>query len=269
MEHDKPDRPGAVDAPRIVDQIRFEAVEFEYRERVPVVLDFNVTVPGGTVVALVGRSGAGKTTVTDMVARFHDPTKGRIALNGTDIRDFRLGSYRSLLAIVQQDVFLFDGSVRDNIAYGRHDASDAEIEDAARRANAHEFIDRLPDRYHTLVGERGVKLSGGQQQRLAIARAILKSPQILILDEATSNLDTESERLIQAAMATLLAGRTTFVVAHRLSTIRRADVILLMEDGRVVERGTHQQLMDARGLYHDMVLRQVESDGQPNEAVWR
>jgi ATP-binding cassette subfamily B protein len=204
-----------------------------------------------------------------LVARFHDPTKGRILLNGSDIRDFRLDSYRDLLAIVQQDVFLFDGSVRENIAYGRHDATDAEVEDASRRANAHEFIDKLPDRYGTFVGERGVKLSGGQQQRLAIARAILKSPQILILDEATSNLDTESEQLIQASMATLLAGRTTFVVAHRLSTIRRADVILLMEDGRVVERGTHQQLMDAHGLYHDMVLRQMESDGQPKEALWR
>ncbi len=163
---------------------------------------------------------------------------------------------------MQQDVFLFDGSVRDNIAYGRHDATDAEIEDAARRANAHEFIERLPEGYDTFIGERGVKLSGGQQQRLAIARAILASPQILILDEATSNLDTESEQLIQASMATLLAGRTTFVIAHRLSTIRRADLILLMEDGRVIERGTHEALMEARGLYHEMVLRQMEHDQQ-------
>lgn len=265
MADDKPDRPDARDAPHLVREIRFEDVAFEYREGIPVVRDFSVTVQGGKVVALVGRSGAGKTTVTDLVARFHDPTRGRILLNGTDIRDFHLDSYRDLLAIVQQDVFLFDGSVRDNIAYGRHDATDAEVEDAARRANAHEFIDRLPDRYDTFVGERGVKLSGGQQQRLAIARAILKSPQILILDEATSNLDTESEQLIQASMASLLAGRTTFVVAHRLSTIRRADEILLMEDGRVVERGTYQQLMDARGLYHDMVLRQMETDGQPKD----
>ena len=230
------------------DEIRFEDVEFEYREGRPVVRDFNVTVPGGSVVALVGRSGAGKTTVTDLVARFHDPTRGRILLNGTDIRDFRLRTYRDLLAIVQQDVFLFDGSVRDNIAYGRHDATDAEVEDAARRANAHEFIVKLPEGYETFIGERGVKLSGGQQQRLAIARAILASPQILILDEATSNLDTESEQLIQASMATLLAGRTTFVIAHRLSTIRRADLILLMEDGRVIERGTHEELMSPRGV---------------------
>jgi len=218
MEEDKPDRPGALEAPEVVQQIRFENVEFEYREGRPVVRDFNVVVPGGSVVALVGRSGAGKTTVTDLVARFHDPTQGRILVNGADIRDFRLKSYRSLLALVQQDVFLFDGSVRENIAYGRHEATDDEIEDAARRANAHEFIVRLPEGYDTFVGERGLKLSGGQQQRLAIARAILAAPQILMLDEATSNLDTESEQLIQASMSTLLAGRTTFVIAHRLST---------------------------------------------------
>jgi ATP-binding cassette, subfamily B, bacterial len=219
-------------------------------------------VPGGSVVALVGRSGAGKTTVTDLVARFHDPTRGRILVNGSDIREFLLRSYRSLLAIVQQDVFLFDGTVADNIAYGRHDSSAAEVEDAARRANAHEFIDRLPERYGTMIGERGVKLSGGQQQRLAIARAILASPQILILDEATSNLDTESEQLIQASMATLLAGRTTFVIAHRLSTIRRANLILLMEDGRITERGTHDELMARRGTYYDMVVRQMASAGE-------
>jgi ATP-binding cassette subfamily B protein/subfamily B ATP-binding cassette protein MsbA len=269
MEHDKPDRPDARDAPAVVREIRFESVEFEYREGRPVVRDFNVVVPGGAVVALVGRSGAGKTTVTDLVARFHDPTRGRILVNGSDIREFRLRTYRDLLAIVQQDVFLFDGSVRDNIAYGRHDATDAEVEDAARRANAHEFIVKLPDEYETFIGERGVKLSGGQCQRLAIARAVLASPQILILDEATSNLDTESEQLIQESMAALLAGRTTFVIAHRLSTIRRADVILLMDDGRVIERGTHEELMDAHGVYHDMVLRQMAASAHDDEALWR
>jgi ATP-binding cassette subfamily B protein/subfamily B ATP-binding cassette protein MsbA len=269
MDDDKPDRPDARDAPRVVREIQFENVEFEYREGRPVVRDFNVVVPGGSVVALVGRSGAGKTTVTDLVARFHDPTRGRILVNGTDVRDFRLRTYRDLQAIVQQDVFLFDGSVRDNIAYGRHNATDAEVEDAARRANAHEFIVKLPLGYETFVGERGVKLSGGQQQRLAIARAILASPQILILDEATSNLDTESEQLIQAAMATLLAGRTTFMIAHRLSTIRRADLILLMDDGRVIERGSHEELMSARGVYHGMVLRQMESHSQTFEEAWR
>jgi ATP-binding cassette subfamily B protein/subfamily B ATP-binding cassette protein MsbA len=253
----------------VVREIRFEHVDFEYREGQPVVRDFDVTVPGGTVVALVGRSGAGKTTVTDLVARFHDPTRGRILVNGTDLRDLKLKTYRDLLAVVHQDVFLFDGSVRDNVAYGRHDATAEDVEDAARRANAHEFIARLPAGYDTFIGERGVKLSGGQQQRLAIARAILAEPQILILDEATSNLDTESEQLIQASMATLLAGRTTFVIAHRLSTIHRADLILLMEDGRIVERGTHEELMRAGGLYRDMVRRQMEAHAPDVEEILR
>ena len=269
MEEDKPDRPDARDAPAVVRELRFEQVDFEYREGRPVVRDFDVTVPGGTVVALVGRSGAGKTTVTDLVARFHDPTRGRILVNGTDLRDLKLRTYRDLLAVVHQDVFLFDGSVRDNIAYGRHDASAADVEDAARRANAHEFIARLPDGYDTFVGERGVKLSGGQQQRLAIARAILAEPQILILDEATSNLDTESEQLIQASMASLLAGRTTFVIAHRLSTIHRADLILLMEEGRIAERGTHEELMRAGGMYYDMVRRQMEAHAPNGEEILR
>src|SRR6266516_482582 len=269
MDNDKPDRPDACDAPAIVRELEFENVAFEYRTGRPVVRDFNIAVPGGSVVALVGRSGAGKTTVTDLVARFHDPTRGRILLNDTDIRDLQLRSYRDLLAIVQQEVFLFDGSVRDNLAYGRHDATDAEVEDAAPRANAHGFIVRLPRGYETWIGERGVKLSGGQQQRLAIARAILASPQILILDEATSNLDTESEQLIQAAMADLLAGRTTFVIAHRLSTIRLADLILLMENGAVVERGTHEDLMRARGTYYEMVKRQMESHARDGDEVLR
>jgi ATP-binding cassette, subfamily B, bacterial len=268
MEYDKPDVADAIDAPAIVHRIQFENVEFEYRKDRPVVKDFSVDVRGGTLVALVGRSGAGKTTVTDLVARFHDPTKGRILVDGVDIRTFRLRTYRDLLAIVQQDVFLFDGSVRDNIAYGRTDATAAEVVDAAKRANAHEFIERLPDGYETFVGERGVKLSGGQQQRLAIARAILADPQILILDEATSNLDTESEQLIQSAMSSLLAGRTTFVIAHRLSTIRRADIILLMEEGRVIERGTHAELMGKRGVYHGMVMRQAEADSHRDDPVW-
>ncbi|HUQ53617.1 MAG TPA: ABC transporter ATP-binding protein [Gammaproteobacteria bacterium] len=264
---DKPDRPDARDAPAVVNEIEFQDVEFEYRAGRPVVRDFNVKVRGGSVVALVGRSGAGKTTVTDLVARFHDPTRGRILLNGVDIRELKLRTYRDLLALVQQDVFLFDGSVRDNIAYAGHDATDADVEDAARRANAHEFIEHLPERYDTFIGERGVKLSGGQQQRLAIARAILAAPQILILDEATSNLDTESEQLIQASMATLLAGRTTFVIAHRLSTIRRANLILLLEDGRIVERGTHTELMARGGIYHGMVVRQATSQAKDADAL--
>ncbi|HQR42046.1 MAG TPA: ABC transporter ATP-binding protein, partial [Gemmatales bacterium] len=269
MEGDKPDKADAIEAPPVVNEIHFENVGFEYNPGIPVIRDFEVVVPGGSVVALVGRSGAGKTTVTDLVARFHDPTSGRILVNGRDIRDFRLRSYRHLLAIVQQDVFLFDGSVRDNIAYGKHDATEAEVEDAARRANAHEFIEKLPDQYKTFVGERVVKLSGGQQQRLAIARAILAKPQILILDEATSNLDTESEQLIQQSMATLLAGRTTFIIAHRLSTVRQADIILLMENGKIVEQGNHDTLMHAKGIYHGMVMRQMESHSEILADAWQ
>jgi ATP-binding cassette subfamily B protein len=268
LEADKPDRPEAVAAPVHVDEIRFEHVEFEYREGLPVLHDFDVRVPGGHVVALVGRSGAGKSTVIDLVARFHDPSKGRILVNGLDIRDYRLNTYRELLALVQQDVFLFDGTIADNVAYGRRRATPEQIEDAARRANAHDFIDKLPEGYQTVVGERGVKLSGGQQQRLAIARAILANPEILILDEATSNLDTESEQLIQASMADLLSGRTTFVIAHRLSTVRRADLILLLEEGRIVEQGTHEELMRRGGLYQEMVLRQSQVDAAGLQEEW-
>ena len=255
---EKPDRPGAVDAPLPVREIRFEHVGFEYRKGVPVIADLELGVPGGSVVALVGPSGAGKTTITDLVARFHDPSAGRILLNGVDLRDIRLASYRSLLGIVQQEVFLFDGTVRENIAYGRRLASDAEIRDAAQRANALEFIERLPDGFDTLVGERGVKLSGGQRQRLSIARALLANPAILILDEATSNLDTESELAIQAGMNELLRDRTTFVIAHRLSTIRHATKIVVLDRGTIREAGTHAELVQAGGMYKAMVDLQRE-----------
>jgi ATP-binding cassette subfamily B protein/subfamily B ATP-binding cassette protein MsbA len=257
MEPDKPDRPGAVDAPELVHEIRFAHVGFAYRPGRPVIHDFHVAVPGGALVALVGRSGAGKTTVIDLLTRFHDPAHGRIALNGRDIRDFRIRSYRRLFALVQQHTFLFDGTVRENIAYGPPLAADDEVEHAARRANAHGFIERLPEGYDTYVGERGLKLSGGQQQRLAIARAFLKAPAVLVMDEATSNLDTESEQLIQASIAALMALRTTFVVAHRLSTIQRADLILVIDNGRIVEQGRHEVLMRTRGAYHQMVQRQM------------
>jgi ATP-binding cassette subfamily B protein/subfamily B ATP-binding cassette protein MsbA len=262
MQPDKPDLPGALAAPSVVREIRFEHVDFEYRDGHPVIRDFTVTVPGGAMVALIGRSGAGKTTVTDLVGRFHDPTRGRITLNGTDIRDFRIRSYRSLFAIVQQHVFLFDGTVHENIAYGCPNAGASEVEYAARRANAHGFIERLPAGYDTHIGERGVKLSGGQQQRLAIARAFLKAPAILIMDEATSNLDTESEQLIQASMRELMASRTTFVIAHRLSTIQQADLILVIDDGRIVEQGGHEELMRNHGEYRDMVVRQMIAFGR-------
>jgi len=268
MPQDKPDPPDALNAPTRVADLRFLDVSFAYREGEAVVSHFDLTVPGGYVVALVGRSGAGKTTVTDLVARFHDPTEGQILLNGIDLRKLRVKSYRQLLGVVQQEVFLFDGTVRENLAYGRRHASEAEVIDAAKRANAHEFIAVLPEGYESIIGERGVKLSGGQRQRLAIARALVADPQILILDEATSNLDTESEQLIQASLTELLRGRTSFVIAHRLSTITHADLIVVMEGGRIVERGTHAELMRAQGTYFSMVTRQQEAMAMGMRDAW-
>ncbi|MGI9517994.1 MAG: ABC transporter ATP-binding protein [Pirellulaceae bacterium] len=256
---DKPDREGAIEAEPEVDEIRFDHVHFSYDGETDVIHDFDLKVPGGSIVALVGRSGAGKTTITDLVARFYDPTDGRILLNGNDLRDYQLKSYRDLLGVVQQEVFLFDGSVRENIAYGNHEASLDAIIEAATRANAHEFIQDLPDGYDSIIGERGVKLSGGQRQRLAIARALLAQPAILIFDEATSNLDTESEQLIQSSMDELLKGRTTFIIAHRLSTITHADLIVVIEDGKIVEQGRHAELMSRDGDYAEMVRRQQDT----------
>jgi ATP-binding cassette subfamily B protein/subfamily B ATP-binding cassette protein MsbA len=254
---DKPDRPGAIEAPRPLRSLIFEHVDFEYVEGHPVIHDFCLSVEAGQTVALVGPSGSGKTTVTNLVARFVDPTRGRVLLNGVDLRDIQLRSYRDLLGVVEQDVFLFDGTVAENIAYGQRHATREQIEESARQAHAHEFISRLPQGYDTIIGERGVKLSGGERQRLSIARALLADPQILILDEATSNLDTESEQYIQESLARLFAERTTFVIAHRLSTVTRADVIVAMNGGRIAELGTHQSLMAAGGLYHEMVSRQM------------
>ena len=240
--------------------ILFDGVSFRYpgSERA-VLADIAFSAPRGTMVALVGHSGAGKTTLSNLVARFHDPSDGRITLDGIDLRDLALPSYRRLLGIVEQDVFLFDGSIRENIAYARPDATDDEIRCAAQVARADVFIDKLDAKFDTRIGERGVKLSGGERQRLAPARAVLADPRILILDEATSNLDTESERHIQAALGDILRGRTSFVIAHRLSTIQEADLILVMEDGKVVERGTHAELMQSSGRYATMVVLQTET----------
>jgi ATP-binding cassette subfamily B protein/subfamily B ATP-binding cassette protein MsbA len=247
-----------LDRHSILGNVEFERVTFTYPGAdAPALSDVNLQVKAGQTVALVGPSGAGKTTLTNLVARFYDPSSGRVMLDGRDLRDYDVESFRSVLGIVEQDVFLFDGTIADNIAYSRRDVTASAIRAAAEAAHATEFIDRLSDGMHTLIGERGVRLSGGQRQRLAIARAILADPKLLILDEATSNLDTESEQLIQQSLATLMHGRTSFVIAHRLSTIAGADLIVIVEGGRVSQTGTHAQLMAKGGKYRAMVEQQI------------
>jgi subfamily B ATP-binding cassette protein MsbA len=236
-----------------------EGVGFEYAPGEPVLEEIDVEVRAGQVVALVGPSGAGKSTLIDLVPRFHDPTHGRITLDGVDLRELRLAELRALLGIVTQETILFHDTVRNNIAYGCADATDAEVQAAARAANAHDFIAAMPEGYDTVIGERGVRLSGGQRQRIAIARALLRNPPILILDEATSALDTESERLVQQAIDELLHDRTVLVIAHRLSTVRQADLILVMQDGRIVQRGTHDELMAEGGMYRRLYELQFAS----------
>jgi ATP-binding cassette subfamily B protein len=248
-EADIVDRPGATPAGALRGDIRFEGVTFGYGDGRTVLNDIHLSIAAGETIAFVGPSGAGKTTLCSLLPRFYEATAGRITIDGQDIRDMTLASLRSQIGIVQQDVFLFGGTVRENIAYGRLDAPEADIVEAARRAQLAEVIAALPDGLDTVVGERGVKLSGGQKQRLAIARMFLKNPPILILDEATSALDTETERAVQRALADLSAGRTTLVIAHRLATIRNADRIVVVDRSGLAEQGRHTELLAAGGVY--------------------
>jgi len=252
------DAANAVELPPVRGSVEFDAVTFEYRDGEPALRNLSITVPTGQVLAIVGPSGAGKSTIANLLPRFYDPQAGVIRIDGMDIRDVTVRSLREQIAMVPQDTILFSASIYENILYGKLDANRTEVVDAAKAANAHDFILQLPDGYDTQIGERGCQLSGGQRQRIAIARAILKDPRILILDEATSALDAESERLVQDALDKLMVGRTTFVIAHRLSTIQRADKILVMEKGRMIECGSHADLLDSGGLYCKLYSLQTE-----------
>jgi subfamily B ATP-binding cassette protein MsbA len=256
------DRPGAADLAGEVGEVRFEAVEFGYGHA-PVLRGVDFAVRANERVAIVGSSGAGKTTLVNLLPRFFDVTGGRILVNGTDIRDVTLRSLRGLIGLVTQETFLFNDTVAGNIAYGAAGATAARIEEAARRAHAHDFIMQMPEGYATVIGERGVRLSGGQRQRLAIARAVMRNPPILILDEATSALDTESERVVQAALDELMEGRTVFAIAHRLATIAHCTRIIVLHGGRIVEEGTHEELYGLGGIYrrlHDLQFKGMIPD---------
>jgi subfamily B ATP-binding cassette protein MsbA len=262
------EKPDAVELAPLKNEIEFRDVSFGYaNEKRSVLRDVSLRIPAGKMIALVGESGGGKSTLTKLLPRFHDPTTGSVLWDGTDLRDTRTSSLRRQIALVTQETVLFNDTVRHNIAYGRLDATPAEIEEAARVAFAHDFIEELPNGYDTIVGERGIFLSGGQRQRLAIARAVLADAPVLILDEATSALDAESERLVQRALGNLIRNRTTVVIAHRLSTVRRADLIVVMERGRVAERGSHTELLARGGLYKHLYELQFADEEEEEKLV--
>ncbi|MBS1841910.1 MAG: ABC transporter ATP-binding protein [Acidobacteria bacterium] len=254
MEDEAPGR--SVDMPRVEGLVEFQNVNFAYDANKPVLFDVSFVSEPDSVTALVGPSGAGKSTIIGLIAAFYTPTQGRVIVDGTDLATVRLRTYRTQLGVVLQDTFLFDGTIRENVAFAKPEAGEAEILEACRIARVDEFAEGFEKKYDTVVGERGVKLSGGQKQRVSIARAILADPRILILDEATSSLDSESEALIQEGLRYLMRGRSTFVIAHRLSTIRRADQILVVEAGKIIERGTHESLYKLGGRYYDLYTRQ-------------
>ncbi len=247
---------------RVEGRVAFRNVSFAYDAGKQVLYDVSFDSEPDTVTALVGPSGSGKSTIIGLIAAFYVPTAGKVLVDGVDLAQVRLDSYRTQLGVVLQETFLFDGTIRENVAFSRPDATEQQILEACRIARVDEFAEAFEKKYDTIVGERGVKLSGGQKQRVSIARAILADPRILILDEATSSLDSESEALIQEGLRYLMRGRTTFVIAHRLSTVRRADQILVVEAGRIVERGTHESLYEARSRYFDLYTKQhgVESN---------
>jgi len=259
------DPPGAKELPQIHDSVQFCNVWFQYNSSGMVLKDINLNVPYGKTVALVGLSGAGKSTMVDLIPRFYDVTKGRIIIDGTDIRETTLHSLRSQIGIVTQETILFNDTVLKNIAYGKRNAKQEEIIAAAKAAYAHDFITQLPQGYDTAIGERGTLVSGGQRQRLTIARALLKDPKLLILDEATSDLDAESEVAVQKALENLMYNRTTIVIAHRLSTVRKADQIVVLEEGRVVEQGKHKELLTQAGIYQRLYELQFREQELPEQ----